>query len=306
MSFFLSIFRVIKFAIQNIFRNFWLSLVTFSIFVLTLVTINVVVFINVIADAALESVEEKIEILVYFQPETPEDIVSAAQAYVQDLAQVREARVITAEDALAIFQERYAGDDTILSSLEEIGTNPFGDALVISSESAEDFALILEAVETPEFSPHIKEKDYEDYELVIERIETLSERVRIAGVGLIAFFIVMTALIVFNTIRVAIYIHRDEIGIMKLVGAGNWFVRAPFIIEAFIYSVFSVGAVALGVYLSLDTFDIWVHKFFGDVAIDFTGYFNTYAIELFGAQFIGFFLLSTATTYLAMRRYLKT
>ena len=81
MSFFLSIIRLFKFAIQNFFRNFWLSFITITIFVLTLITVNAVLVMNVMADAALQSVEDKVEVSVYFTPEASEDLVKAVQGY---------------------------------------------------------------------------------------------------------------------------------------------------------------------------------------------------------------------------------
>ncbi|MFH1712211.1 MAG: permease-like cell division protein FtsX, partial [Patescibacteria group bacterium] len=230
MSLFLPFIRLIKFAFQNFFRNFWLSFITMTIFVLTLLTINAVIFINVMADAALQSVEQKVEVSIYFEPEASADVVQAAQGYLLGLSQVRNVVYISAEDSLEMFKARHVGNPVILSSLDEVDGNPFGDALIVSAHSADDFPFILEAMDTPEYASYIKEKDFTDYEVIIERIHNLSQRIRIGGFVLALFFALVAVLIIFNTIRVAIYVHRDEIGIMKLVGANDWFVRGPFLL----------------------------------------------------------------------------
>ncbi len=301
----LSILRAIKFTFQNILRNFWLSFITLTIFVLTLVTVNTVLFVNVVAQEVLESVEERVEVTIYFTPEASEDLVKSAQGYLRGFGQVRDVQFVSAEDALASFEERHAGDEVVLASLEEIGENPFGNALVVSTYSTDDFAFILEAIETPEYSSYIKEKDFTDYEAIIERIDALSWRIRVAGFALAALFAFIAVLIIFNTIRVAIYVHRDEIGIMKLVGANDWFVRAPFLLEAILYSLKATIIMAIILFLFLELSQDWLVSYFGESHVDVAAYFVENGPTLFLAQFGALALLSLLTTAYAMRRYLR-
>lgn len=305
MSLVLTTLRAIKFTFQNIFRNFWLSFITMTIFLLTLITINAVLFVNVVAEEVLESVEEKVEVTIYFNTEASEDIVKAAQGYLRGFAQVRDVQFVSAEEALETFRERHADDDTVLASLDEIDDNPFGNALVISAQSTEDFEFILEAIETPEFSPYIKEKDFTDYEQIIDRIDQVSSQVRFGGLALAAVFGLIALMIVFNTIRVAIYVHRDEIGIMKLVGANDWFVRAPFLLEAIIYSVVATGLMIVLMFLFLQLSDGWLLTYFGESHNGVREYFEQNALMVFGLQFLGLAFLSLLTTAFAMRRYLR-
>ena len=148
MSVYLSIMRAIKFTFQNILRNFWLSFITLTIFILTLVTVNAVLFVNVVAQEVLESVEERVEVTIYFQPEATEDLVKSAQGYLRGFGQVRDVQFVSAQDALDSFKERHGADEIVLASLEEIGSNPFGNALVVSTNSTDDFEFILDAIET--------------------------------------------------------------------------------------------------------------------------------------------------------------
>jgi len=306
MSFVLSFTRVIKFTFQNIFRNFWLSFITLTIFVLTLITINAVLFINVVADSALEVVEQKVEVSFYFMPEASEEIVTSAQGYLRGFSQVRDVEYISAEEALEIFIERHADDEVILSSLEEVGDNPFGDSLVVTTQSTDDFEFISEAMETPEFSSYIKEQDFTDYEQVIAKIEAFRTRIGYAGFILAGLFGLIAIMIIFNTIRIAIYVHRDEIGIMKLVGANNWFVRGPFILEALLYS-FSATIIMIAITFGiLGTSRSQITEYFGDASNSIFAYFQENALFIFGWQFLALAILSLLTTAFAMRKYLKT
>ena len=305
MSLTLSILRAFKFTAQNILRNFWLSFITLTIFVLTLVTVNAVLFVNVVAQEVLESVEEKVEVTIYFEPEASESLVKSAQGYLRGFGQVRDVAFVSAEDALASFQERHSGDETVLASLEEIGGNPFGNALVVSTFSTDDFPFVLEAIETPEFSPYIKDKDFTDFEAIIERIDALSWRIRVAGFALAGLFAFIAMLIIFNTIRVAIYVHRDEIGIMKLVGANDWFVRAPFLLEAILYSLKATVIVAVLLYAFLRVSQHQLVAYFGESHADVAQYFIENGVLLFLLQFGALAVLSLLTTGYAMRRYLR-
>lgn len=305
MNFFLSMFRVIKFAFQNFFRNFWLSFITMTIFVLTLFTINAVIFMNVVAEAALTSVEQKVEVSVYFEPETSEELTKLVQGYLTALPQVRTVSFVSSDDSLETFKERHEDNPVILSSLDEVDGNPFGHALIISAYSANDFPFIIEALDTPEYSPYIKEKDFNDYEVIIERINSLATRVRVGGFILATFFGLIATLIIFNTIRIAIYVHRDEIGIMKLVGANDWFVRGPFLLEALLYTAFATTFSVVVIIFGLNSLEPKLVVFFGESGTNVAGYFIDNAVLIFGSQFLALSLLSILTTMFAMRKYLR-
>ena len=276
-----------------------------TIFVLTLFTVNIVIFMNVIAEAALESVEQKVEISVYFEPDTSEDLVKSVQGYLTGLSQVRTVAFVSSDDSLETFRERHAGNPVILSSLDEIDGNPFGHALVISAHSANDFPFIMEALDTPEYEPYIKQKDFTDYETIIARINALASRVRWGGFILSLFFGVIATMIIFNTIRVAIYVHREEIAIMKLVGSNDWFVRGPFLIEALLYTACATAVAFGAVIFGLQATENRLIEYFGDSSVSVAGYFMDNAWLIFGGQFLALAALSILTTMFAMRRYLR-
>jgi len=305
MSLLLSTYRIIKFSIQNFFRNFWLSFITITIFILTLITVNAILIMNVMADAALTSVEERVEVSVYFTPEASEDLVKSVQGYLLGLGQVRDVEFITSEESLEVFKKRHESNPVILASLDEIAGNPFGHALIVAARSPEDFDFILESVQTPEFSPFIKETDKTDHEMIISNIQMLSSRVKLGGVAIATFFTLVAILIIFNTIRVAIYVHRDEIGIMKLVGANNWFIRGPFLLESLFYGLLATAVIVAILFLSLGALDPWIASYFGDIDVSVREYFIDNAVVIFGGQLVALSLLSLLTTLFAMRRYLR-
>lgn len=297
--------RIVKFTFQSFWRNMWLSLVTLTIFVLTLMTVNAVLLVNVVADSAIRAVEDEVQVAVYFVPGTSDDMQRSVQGYLLGLPQVKTIDAITAEEALDTFKDRNANDPTVLAALEEVGGNPFGDALLISAHAPEDFGFILEAVQRPEYKGSIKETDYTDYEEIITKLSSFADRLRIAGFVLTGFFALVSVLIIFNAIRIAIYVHRDEIAIMKLVGAHDWFVRAPFLLESMLLSFIATGVMAGVVLLGAKTLDNPLMKYFGQAGLSLWDYFTQNALLIFGGEFLALTILSVMTTAFAMRKHLR-
>jgi cell division transport system permease protein len=302
---FLSFYRVTKFALQNFWRNFWLSVITITMLVMTLLTVNVIVVLNFVTDRAIQAVENRIEISVYFHASASQTSVDNAVAYLRSLNQVRDVQTITAEEALTQFSARHQNDETIMKSLEEIGANPFGQSLIIKAHQVSDFEMILEALENPEFRDDIREKDFSNYQDIVVRIRDMTDRIRAFGLMLSAVFLFIAVLIVFNTVRISLFIHREEIGIMKLVGASNWFVCAPFLLEMILLSLIALAIVFLIVYPTLAILEPKFGFYFGGETIGLINYFEQNGWQIFGLQFVGLAVLTLFSTSLAMRKYLK-
>lgn len=302
---FVSSYRIIKFALQNFWRNFWLSIITLSMLVLTLVTINILLVLNFVTNQAIQTVEERIEVSVYFEKEVQESTVNSAVEYLRDISQVRDVVVVDPETALENFSKSHKNDESIMASLEELGDNPFGPTLIVKSYSTEDFNIILDALENPEFSDFIREKDFSDYQAIVSRIKDTTDNIRFFGMIMSAVFLLIAVLIVFNTVRIGIFIHKEEIGIMKLVGATNWFVKAPFILEMIILSFVAVGIVVLVSYPVLAILESKFALFFGGVQVGLINYFEVNGLNIFGTQLLVLIAITVISTLLAMRRYLK-
>lgn len=300
-----SIFRTIKFALQSIFRNFWLSFVTTSVFLLTLITVNSVIIMNVVGESTIRSVESRVHVDIYLKKGTSPDMQSAIRGYLTGLGQVKEVISVPADEALIDFKAKHAGDADILAALEEIGSNPLGDTLRVSTKTPADIPFVLQAVNTPEFSPHIEETGQADYEAVVKSLTSLSDKVRYGGFIVAGFFAVIALLMVFNTVRVAIYVHRDEIAVMRLVGAHDWFIRAPFLVEGILYSLVATVVVAGLMYGLLNVWQPAINAFFSGVDLNLLGFITEKGPVLFVLEFVALSLLSMVTASMAMRKYLK-
>lgn len=305
MKFFISCYRVMKFALQNFWRNFWLSVITITMLVLTLLTVNILMVLNLVTEKAIQTVEDRVEVSVYFHADVPASSVENTVVYLRSIQQVRDVQTISADEAFEQFVRRHQTDETIMRSIEEIGVNPFGPSLIVKAHKVDDFVMILEALDNPQFQESIREKDFSNYQEIVTRIQEATDRIRTFGIALSAIFLLIAILIVFNTMRMSLFIHREEIGIMKLVGASNWFVRAPFLLEMILLSFIAIGITMLIMYPTLAVLEPKFGHYFGGQTIGLIAYYEQQGLQIFFLQFSGLMMLTLFSTWLAMRKYLK-
>jgi len=299
------IYRTVKFSVQGFFRNIWLSIVTIVILVLTLFSITMVAGINVIADKAIESIQDKVDVSVYFKPDVSEKEILNVRYRLEELSQVKLVTYVSKEEALLRFKERHSDDKVIIESIEQLETNPLGATLVIKANTIDDYPSILSVLDNPDYSELIQDKNFEDNKMVISRLSDLSKRIQRIGMIISAIFIVIAVLIIFNTIRINIYTHREEIGIMKLVGATNWFVRAPFLVESLMYALLAVVVSMAILYPLLGVIAPQVNNFFEGYNLDLVNYFNSQFWRIVGLQSVFAVVLSVLSSSIAIGKYLR-
>ncbi|MFA6131708.1 MAG: permease-like cell division protein FtsX [Patescibacteria group bacterium] len=297
-------FRIIKFAFQHFFRNIWLSLTTVSILVLTLLILDVLLVLNLATGAAISNVESRVDVSASFKVGTAADDVQSAAAYLQSLVEVKSVSVVTPEEALELFKIKHADNPTILASLDEVGGNPFGYQLVIRANSVDNYPMILEALDHPSFRDEIEEKDFTDHELLLNRLSEISYKARLFGSLIFAIFLLIAIMIILNTVRVAIFVHREEIAIMRLVGATGWFIRAPYLVEALIFSLSATiisAAIIVPVAIALDPL---LTSYF-ETPAQLKDFFIGQSPLVFGLEFLAVAVVCLVSTTFAMRKHLR-
>lgn len=273
--------------------------------VLTLLTVNILLVLNRVTDQAITFVEDRIEVAVYFKEAADQTKINDAITYLRTLSQVKSVEEISADAALESFKAKHANDPVILNSLKELGKNPFGPTLIIKAYRASDFDAIIVALDNPRFRDEIRQKDFSDYQSIVNKIKKTTSDIRTAGIVLSGVFFLIALLIIFNTVRVAIFIHRDEIGIMRLVGASSQFIRAPFLVETILLSLFSVLIVIGIVFPSLAFIEPKFNQFFGAGSTGLVTYFEQNGLLIFGLQFVALLFVTMSSTALAMRKHLN-
>jgi cell division transport system permease protein len=302
---FVTIGRVFRFAFQNFARNAWLSAATVSVLVLTLVSVNLLVTLNVLGKIALSAVESRIDVSVHFKPEVEESRVQTVKTALLTMPEVAEVAYVTPAQALTDFSKDYAKDEDVVRSLGEVGQNPFGASLVVRARSLDGYPKVLSTLDDPAFAGLIDGKDFDDRQVVIDRVKGIAANLQYFLLGVSGVFGLITLLIVWNTIRVSVYTRREEIGVMRLVGGGDGFIRWPFYVEAVFWSMLAF-ALAFGAFLPALSFaQPYLAKFFGTGSVDVIGFYRANILTIVVAEFSGVAVMALLTTKMATSRYLK-
>ncbi len=301
----ISLYRVVKFAGQGFWRNIWLSLATMSIMALAGVTVNALIAINVVVESAIAALEKKIDISLYLEQSATESQTLEMKDFLEKLAQVSAVTHVTPAEALAQFRLRHAKDPAILQSLEELNANPLGATLIIMAKQPELYPDILDIMNNSPYRKLIADENFSDHRKTIAEIGALADRVNRAGVIVTLSFIFIAVLIVFNAIRMAIYTQREEIAIMKLVGASNSFITAPFVLESVLYGVLATAATAGLTFPLLRAAQPYLNNFFSGMPLDIVSHFRENGGIIFGALAISMVGLNMVGSSIAIRRYLK-
>lgn len=296
--------RVIRFAMQDMARNAWLTVATVSVLVLTLITVNVLVTVNVLGNLAIRELQSRVDVSVHFKPEVEDSRVQTVKISLLSLPEVKDVQYVSPAESLAKFSEANKADPRVVESLGEVGANPFGATLVIKARELKDFPKIMAALDQPSFTDLIEDKDFADRQGIIDKLGAVSRRLQLAGLGLSLLFGFITMLIVWNTVRMSIYTRRDELGIMRLVGASDGFIRAPFYVQTVIWGVIALGLCVAVMLPALHFAEPLLSRFFG-TPIDLLGFYFTNGLRLIGAELAGVIIVSIVTTKMATARYLK-
>lgn len=295
--------RIFHFGFKNFWRNGWLSTATVAIMTLASVGFLGLIIFGVITQAAAASIQSKIDISVYFNTNTSEDEILNIQQSLEGLSQVASVQYISQDQALANFQQAHANDPTVSQAINELDTNPLEASLNITAKDPSEYGAINDYLSSPDLAPYIDTISYSQNQDVINRLATIVRDVNIGGWIVTIFLALIAGLVMFNTIRLAIYSNREEIGVMRVVGASNSLVRGPFVVEGMLW-----GAIAAVVSLILAAPCLYfVSPYLNEFipGLNIFQYFYTHIIQLFVYELLFGVVIGGFSSFWAVRRYLK-
>ncbi|MFH1744932.1 MAG: ABC transporter permease [bacterium] len=296
--------RIIKFSLQDIFRNIWLSLVTIIILILALFTVNMLMVVKILGQTAVDAVKEKIDINLFLKSEAGEDEIQALRANISNLKEVKEVQYISRTEALQEFTVKHKDNQEIMEALKEIGKNPLAPRLVIKPKNLDTFDDLINQLGAIN-SNIIESRNFADYKTMIEKINVITNKVSEAGFGLSFIFIFTMVLVIYNSVRVAIYTHRKEIIIMRLVGASNWFIQTPYLFSSLAYTLIGVCGIMAIFYPFLSLLQPYLETFFVGYSVDLFDYYYSSMFKIFGLQFVCAATINIIASYLAVRKYAR-
>lgn len=300
----LSFFRIIKFSLQDIARNIWLSVVTITILLLALLSINTLLTVRAVSDNAVSAVKEKIDIGLYLKPDSSENEIAALRERLSKMPEIKSINYTSKQAALESFRQKYRDNPEILQALRELGVNPLSPSLAIVPTDFDNTGNLINALRQID-SDIIESRDFSDNTAVVNKIQSITKRVNEVGLVIIVIFFLTSLLVVYNSIRVAVYTHKKEIEIMRLVGASNFFIYMPFLFSAFLYALISVLVMIVIFYPFLSLLQPYLEVFLAGYNVNLLSYFVYNFFSIFGSQFALIFLITLAASFFAVRKYAR-
>ena len=244
--------RVVKYGTKGFGRNIWLSTAATVVMAITLIILFVTVVASVILTNTAEMMKDKIDITIYFKPNTSQETLDELTTIISKDANIKSVETSTSKEEYQKFLAENETSDDILGIIDDEMAATMVDKMQstmrIKVYNVDNLDSVKQIVETDEkFVANTDKEKAPTYDVNRAEISTITSWARIArtgGIILAAVFLVISILIIFSTIRMAIFSRREEIYMMKLVGADKGFIRGPFLVEAEICGVIAglVGA----------------------------------------------------------------
>lgn len=299
--------RIIRSGYRNFVRSGFTSIASILIMTITLFVIISLVFVQAALNSSLNDIKNKVDVTVYFTPGADESSIMNVKTALQKLPEVKEVTYTSQDQALSDFKEKHANDYLTLQALDELSNNPLGASLNIRARDPSQYESISKYFETDNAISKgaltiIDKVDYHQNKVIIDRLTSIIAGARRLGFAISLVLVIISIIITFSTIRLIIYMSRDEISVMRLVGAGNRYIRGPFI----------VSGVLVGIAASLLTIVLFipVSIWLGNQMTDFFGInlFSYYKSNFFQLFFIILFsgvILGGISSVFAIHRYLR-
>lgn len=302
--------RIFKTGAQNFVRNLTLAVAAMAVMVITLTIILFSVVANATFSNTVTQLTDRINVSVYLKDEVAEDDEQRVK-FMEDIKQVENVErveFVSKDDALEQFREDSSNSPELLTALSQTD-NPLPASFRIWPENPNNMEPIREFLEEPNVADLQSDPtSYSgDRRAAIDRITEATEFIRQAGIVGIIIFMIVSVMIIFNTIRMAIFNRREELQIMRLLGASTWYIRGPFVVETVIYGVISAMiSVLICNFLFVGAASAFEATSLGVLDINYAGdYFKKHYLIILTIQLAIGILIGAASSVIATRRYLK-
>lgn len=303
----ITITRIWRYGLANFARNAWLTTAATVVMTVTLTIVLATFTLHMVFDDTLADIRQKIDISVYLSDNITDAQKTEFTNALKSVPSVTTIDYISKAQARQDYINQNSGDQAQLEALSVLGdSNPFPASLKVHVSNTDHLNDI---------SKLVAEQKYQSYQSkpaslngsrkdAIENIARVAQFSEIAGLVISGLFLVLSIMVIFNTIRMAIFNRRDEIEIMKLIGAEKSFIRGPFIVEACLYGIFAAIVAITIMYLVLLSAGPGLTSYGVNIAPTIT-FFSKYPALIFVGELLAGILIGIVSSFLAIRRYLK-
>lgn len=299
--------RIFKAGLISFCRNAFVSLSAVLIMVVTLFLIGSIIFGGALLKSSLEVIKDKVDVNVYFTTNATETNILSFKKDVEAMPEVSKVEYVSREKVLENFRLRHQNDQITLQALDELGDNPLGAVLNIKAKDVSQYESIANFLSQQNLargdSSIIDKINYLQNKDAIERLNKLISSGEKVGFILAIIFVLISILITFNTIRLAIFTAKEEISVMQLVGANYMYIKGPFMVVGILYGVTSSILTLILFYPLTFWMNKYTETFFAGNGI-FTYYIHNF-VQLFLIIMVSGIFIGSISSFLAVRRYLN-
>lgn len=295
---------MVKYGLYGLWRNSWLSITAVSIMVITLLILSSLLVLSQLANVSAEDLRNRVDISVFFQDNVDEVKIQEIKADFGKIEEIQSLAYIPADQALSEFKARHQKDPLVQQTLDALGENPLQAMIVIKAKSLDDYPVIYKQLLRSRFEPLITKINYEDVSSLIETLQKITGGIQRVGAVIAGVFGLVAVLVIFNTLRLTIFNRKEEIEIMRLVGASNSYIRGPFLIEGILYGLIGTIFASILFFPVLKFSTPWITKFF-QLDLPASTYFHSGYWQIIAIQAASGIILGVISSIIATRRHLK-
>lgn len=299
--------RIVRSGFLNFWRNAVVSISAIFVMTVALFVIGASMISSVFLQETLRSIQDKVDINVYFSPNAKAEEILNFKTNLEKLPEVSKVEYISRDQAIDEFKKKHENDYLIQAAINELSDNPLGAILNVRAKDPSEYEAIAQYLtkekDDEANSGVITKINYAQNKVIITKLNSTIKAVEKFSFAVLLVLVAIAIVITFNTIRIAIYAARDEIAIMRLIGASNMFVRGPFIVEGMLCGIIAAVIATLLFY----PVTVWVQgatvEFYG--GIDLFAYYISNLPQIFFVLLGSGIFLGAVSATLAVRKYLR-
>lgn len=303
----ITFFRIIRTGLVNFVRNAWLAIAAMAVMIITLTIVLFSVVTNATFTNTIAQITDKIDVSVFLKEETTQDQGRKLAADIRRLPNVKSVNYLSKDDALERYKQQNANHPELLEAINETD-NPLPATIQIKPVDLNKIQDIRDFLNKTDVKAKWENVSYSgDRKAAIDKIAHATDLMRRAGIVAVLVFAAISVIIIFNTIQMAIFNRRDELTIMRLLGASTSYIRGPFVVESIVYGVLSAMISVLIINsLFVASSSALQASSLGLLDIGYASeYFQNHFLQLLTIQLVLGILIGAVSSTVATRRYLK-
>lgn len=301
----MSIIRVFKIGLVDFWRNRWLSLAATIMMAMTIFTIALFVLLNLSINQTAKALQDQIDIAVFFKDSAQDSQIQELQSLLTNRSDIKDVQYVSREEALRRFREKSKYRTAVLKLLDQGYGTKLPRSLSVRANHPESLETIASYIKQPPYDSIIDRLSYEENKTLIDKYIHSTTFIKKTGMFLSTLFTIIAILVIYNTIRLTIFMRREEIEIMQLVGATGWFIKFPFVLEGIMYGTLATLLTTITLVIGARAAAPFITRYIDSPSFDFQQFFVSHLAFITGIElFIGV-VIGALCSYLAVRRHLR-